>query len=115
MSGRFQENYQNQPNLGFQTDPNNASGQQRGSRGAAKPPEYHFTAYINQAEETDLRHFFSADNPKNSRSLLVSPSPLKGETIEKYFRNEDDVDTIKQTFLEVPKLYTFDQVYAPNR
>ena len=55
---------------------------------------------------------FSSESSNNSKSIIQAKNPLKIGSVDKYFKTEADLDTIKQSLLETPRIYTFDQVYS---
>ena len=75
---------------------------------------YRFSVLINDNNETDMRNVFSAENPINAKSIVLSQNPMPIASVQKYFKTEDDLESLKNWFLEIPKIYTFDQVYSPQ-
>ena len=58
--------------------------------------------------DSNYKNIFTAMQPENSRTILAVNSPLKRNTIEKYYTTEEDLETIKGSLLEIPHIFTFD-------
>lgn len=74
-----------------------------------------FNIYLKDNGNSGYLNLFSAQSCKNSRSIVRVKNPLKIGTIDKYFKSEEDLETIKESLLDTPIIYTFDQVYAEDR
>ena len=64
---------------------------------------------------SNYKNLFTATQPENARTILAVNSPLKRNTIEKYYTTEEDLETIKGSLLEIPHIFTFDQTSGPTR
>ena len=49
---------------------------------------------------------------KNSKIVVATPKPLKGQTINRYFLQDEDIGNYSNTLLEEGELYQFDQVFS---
>jgi len=66
-----------------------------------------FICYLTKTS-SEYKHLFAAKEPHNSKTVLAVGSPLKANTIEKYFLLEKDIKTIKGSLLENPYTFEFD-------
>ncbi len=57
------------------------------------------------------KHLFCAHQPDKAKSVLAVKTPLKSTAIDKYFIQEDDLPSIKESLVEKPTVYRFDQVF----
>lgn len=73
-----------------------------------------FITFIKDTAD-NYKHSFSSKNEKYSKSVICFETPLKKFTIEKHFENEEDLNIIKESLLEQPEVYEFDQVYRSAR
>ena len=74
-----------------------------------------FWCYLKDTK-SGYKNFFAASNePKGSKSILSVQTPLKRKTIEKYFLKEKDIETIKESLLEEPKIFQFDKVFNSEK
>lgn len=60
------------------------------------------------------KHLFSAQEAEHAKSVLSVKTPLKKNAIDKYFINEDDLASIKQSLVEKPVVYRFDKVFRSS-
>lgn len=60
------------------------------------------------------KHLFCAQQSEKARSVLSVKTPLKNTAIDKYFIQESDLASIKESLVEKPTVYTFDQVFRSS-
>ena len=58
-----------------------------------------------------FKHLYCAQQPDRARSVLSVKSPLKQSALEKYFVQESDLHSIKESLIEKPSVFTFDHVF----
>jgi len=61
------------------------------------------------SSDSSFKSIFVAKDPSKTVSVMAVNSPLKANTIEKYFLKECDLQTIKGSLLEAPHIFKFDQ------
>ena len=71
-----------------------------------------FNIFLQDRGNSGYLNLFSAQSSHNSKSIVGVKTPLQIGTIDKYFKTELDLETIKESLLDTPEIYTFDQVYT---
>lgn len=60
------------------------------------------------------KHLFSAQQSDEAKSVLAVKTPIKSTSIDAYFVQEDDLPSIKESLVEKPTVYRFDQVFRSS-
>ena len=60
------------------------------------------------------KHLFCAQKADTAQSVLSVKTPLNSTAIDKYFLSEADLGSIKQSLVEKPTVYRFDQVFRSS-
>lgn len=66
------------------------------------------------SEENTLNHYLAGNDWKNSGKVLCMSKPVNNHVIERYFLDDDEIDTILQALEEKPKILEFDHVFKPS-
>ena len=56
------------------------------------------------------KHLFSALRQEKAMRVVSVKKPLKQSPLDKFFEHESDLNTIKESLLDKPTIYNFDQV-----
>ena len=65
-------------------------------------------------EGKNLDNFICGNNWKESRKLLSIRNPVNKKVIEKYFLDDDEIDTIKEAMSEKPQIFEFDYIFKSS-
>ena len=74
----------------------------------SKKPNLNFNVYLKDRSNSGNLNLFSAQSSNNSKSIIEVKTSLKLGTIDKFFKTEEDLPTIKENLLHKPKIYKFD-------
>lgn len=64
--------------------------------------------------QSSHQHLFCAKQPDKARSVIAVKTPLKNTAIDKYFIQENDLISIKESLVEKPTVFEFDQVFRSS-
>lgn len=76
--------------------------------------QMNFNVYLTDRGNSGYLNLFSARDYESSRTIISVKNPLKIGTIDKYFKTEEDLPIIKQSLLDVPEIFTFDQAASED-
>lgn len=73
-----------------------------------------FFLLIQNPETSDYTNIIAPRNPKDSKTAFTVTTALQKKTLSKYFKKAKDLEIIKDSLLEEPQLYEFDQVHSSD-
>lgn len=71
-----------------------------------------FILLIDNPVHSNLTNILAPKNPTDSKIAFTVTTPLQKKTLHKYFKKAQDLEIIKDSLLEEPKLFEFDQVHS---
>lgn len=61
-----------------------------------------------------LSNYICANNWKSSKRLICLKTPINTKIIDKYFTDDEEIDTIKEAMIETPLIFEFNYNFKPG-
>ena len=68
---------------------------------------------ITGGESTQCQ-FMCGNNPRRSQKLMIARTPLNSKVVDKYFLDDEEIETLKEAITENPVIFELDGCFKPS-